>query len=217
MVASIDCREVTAPELTDAISFSIPRGSLCSLLAPGRAASAALLRLILGFERPLAGRLEVLGEVPGESVDLQTLRRRMAVVQPTGGLVSNLKVLENILLPLSFFAERPAEANEERALAILKRLGYQGNVMEMPGHLSLFQRRLVGLARAILMDSDLVIYHELLADLSDGQRRILVEAALSFHRQRPGRTSLFLTANAGSLGSTPFEHSISLLEKSVHV
>ena len=98
----------------------------------------------------------------------------------------------------------------------LKRVGYTGGLMELPGHLSLYGKRQVGLARAILLEPKLIIYDEILAGLSGDQRGAISEVVESFHRESPGRTSLFLTANEEAVREIAVEERIAIKGSSLH-
>lgn len=215
MNVALAFERVTAPGLPGEITFGVPRGALAALFTPSRESSELLVRLLLGFEKPDGGAVSLFDRSP-QGAGLQALRRRLAVIYPSGGLISNLRVWENLLLPLSYHSGHALRSVEERALAILARLGYRGELMEVPGHLPLFQRRLIGLARAMLMDPELVIYCGSLADLSEAERRVITANILSFHAERPQRTSLFLAADSENLRAIPFDTIITLMETAEH-
>ena len=119
---------------------------------------------------------------------MRALRRRVAVVDSAAGLISNLRVLENVLLPAEYHGQG-GKGTEERAFATLEKVGYCGSPMEIPGHLSLFQKRQAALARAMLMEPELLVYQGMFTDLAEKEQRILLAVALDFHREQAGRTS----------------------------
>ena len=197
MGEAIKFHEVVADQLPQQICYALPRGSLAGVISSRQEENDLQVRLILGFARPVAGRLTVLDLEPGAASEkaLIALRRRIAVLFPTGGLVSNLKVWENLVLPLEYHASCGQEEIEARGVAALGRVGYEGGLMELPAHLSLYQRKQVGLARAMLTEPSLLIYNSLLDGLSDRENAAMSAAALAFHRESEQRTSLFLTPN----------------------
>ena len=215
---AVHFEQVNADDLTREVSFALPPGALALLVTSRREESDRLVRLLLGLSRPQAGRLSVLGEEVGALSEkaLVALRKSLSVVFSSGGLVSNLKVWENLVLPLEYhFACTPSEI-QEKGEAALRRVGYCGGMMELPGHLSLCQKRQVGLARAMLSEPRLMIFDAMLDGLQDDEKACLTPAALEFHREQGGRTSLFITSNPESVRDIPFDLRVVLKEGALH-
>lgn len=201
MAEAIRFHNVVVDELPKQFSFVVPGGCMGTVIGSRQEESDLQVRLMLGLTMPAAGSVTVLGEDVGTSSAkaLHGLRKRIAVVYPTGGLVSNLKVWENLILPLEYHALYPPQEIEEKGVAALDRVGYAGGLMELPGHLSLYERRQIGLARAMLTEPRLIIYNALLDGLSGSERSAVIAAATAFHLEKPERTSLFLTSNQESI------------------
>lgn len=218
MEQAVQFEKVVAGELLNPVSFSIPAGCKAAAITARREESDLQARLMLGLAKPLSGSVTVLGEPLGSASDkaLQALRRQVAVIYPTGGLISNLKVWENLVLPLEYFSLCPPGEIEERGMAALKRVGFTGSLMELPGHLSLYARRQVGIARAMLLNPRLVICNEILTGLSGDQRSAILEVLEEFHRESPERTSLFLTADEDALRELHAETRIVMKGSSAH-
>lgn len=208
---------VTADSLLENISFTIPCGALAALVTPKHEVNELLVRVMLGMAGRASGRLTVLGcDVTAASTDeLYGLRRRVAVVHPSGGLVSNLKVWENLVLPLEYRAGNTPEEIEEQGLAVLSRLEYDGGLMELPGPLALYKKRLIGLGRAILSAPELIVYNGILTGISGQERALIVKTAMEFHKECEGRTSLFITANPETIVDIPFDTRVSTLQGGV--
>lgn len=218
MKEAVKFDKVLAEELLEEVSFSIPEGSIAAVVSTRREEGEQQLRLALGLTHPSSGSVTLIGEDPGGVTEkaLAALRRQVAVVYRTGGLISNLKVWENLVLPLEYFSLYPPDEIEERGSAALARVGYTGGLMELPGHLSLYARRQVGLARALLLDPRLVIYDDILTGLSAEQRSALAAVVEAFHRESPGRTSLFFTADDEAVREIPVEIRIAGTGSSAH-
>jgi phospholipid/cholesterol/gamma-HCH transport system ATP-binding protein len=193
-------------------SFSIEAGSLAAIITPRQEISDLLVRLLLGVITPNSGTIAVMGADPAtlSEQELSALRQRIGIVSPSGGLISNLKVWENILLPLEYHQRIPRQEIEERADSALKAVGYGGVMNELPGHLSLIERRLVSQARSFAMKPALLVYNSLLVGLSEVEQGQIVDNALTFHREWPGTTSLFLTTQPETVRSLPLDQRIVL-------
>jgi ABC-type transporter Mla maintaining outer membrane lipid asymmetry ATPase subunit MlaF len=179
------------------ISFAVAHGELLVLLTSKEEINTTLTRLLLGATKPDGGDLTLFGrDIASLShSELLKTRQRIGVVFTGGGLVSNLKAWENLTLPLDYHSALGSAVIEERGAAILQRVGYKGRLMDLPGHLSLYQKRQIGLGRAMLTDPDLMIFESPSQGLNQDERQAFMEVARSFHAGKPGRASLFLTSN----------------------
>lgn len=207
MKEAVVFKSATFADMPEGADFSIPEGTLAALVTARQEVNGALVRLILGFDRPDRGKVAVLGREPAglSGPELSELRAGIGVVHPSGGLVSNLKVWENLTLPLLYHSGLSDEEIAERGVAVLKAVGYKGGLMELPGPLPLFRRRLVGLARAMLMEPPLLLLNGVLAGLSGDEKNAFTGAVLDFHARSPGRTTLFITADYGTIRDIPFD------------
>lgn len=212
MPQALTFKDVVMEEAGEPASFSAPAGSLLALITSRQDDSDRLVRLLLGLARPAAGSVTTLGQelAFASGKDLERLRGRVAVVHPAGGLISNLKVWENLVLPLEYHGALSPAQIEERGRRVLRRVGYSGSPMELPGHLTLYQKRLVGLARAMLIEPELIVYNAVLAGLREDERTAMLSAIWEFHREEQGRSSLFITSNLELVADLPFEGRIFL-------
>lgn len=209
----VEFHNITLGEILAGVSFSVESGTLCALITSNQDENDGIIRLVLGLETPDGGALNVLGDDPA-GPDRLSQRRRIGVVHPSGGLVSNLKVAENVALPLAYHSLLTEHELARRCASALQRVGYQGRPMELPGNLSLYCRRLVGQARAFIMEPELLVYNAVLGGLSEEERRRIVSNAVAFHRERPARTTLFLTSQPETMRGVPLEAHLILEEKS---
>jgi phospholipid/cholesterol/gamma-HCH transport system ATP-binding protein len=163
MTASLRFVDACLPPLLAGANHAFEEGSITEVVAAGEEECALLAKTIAGLAPLEDGKIVLLGREPGDlsRQELCSLRSRVGIVHPGGGLISNLKVLENVTLPLLYHSPESGRGIAERAIAALEQAGYRGNLFELPGRLSAFQRRVTGFARAIAMDPDLVVYDRL--------------------------------------------------------
>jgi phospholipid/cholesterol/gamma-HCH transport system ATP-binding protein len=211
-VPAITFDHVITAGISLAATFRIETGALAAVIAPRQEISDLLVRLLLGISKQDSGTIEVLGVEPAEipERELSSLQQQIGVVTPSGGLIFNLKVWENILLPMEYHKRISQKEIEERGEAALRAVGIGFAVYELPGHLSLFEHRLVGQARSFAMQPALLVYNELLGGLREEDQGRLTDNALAYHRDRPKTTSLFLTALPETIRSLPFDQCIVL-------
>ncbi len=144
-----------APVLRDA-SLVVPDGALAAVLGPSGCGKTTLLRLVAGFERPVAGSIVVGGElVTGPAVHLPPERRRVGLVPQEGALFPHLSVAENVGFGLDRAQRRGGRVREVLALVGLADLGDR-----MPYELSGGQQQRVAVARALAPRPALVLLDE---------------------------------------------------------
>jgi len=94
-----------------------------------------------------------------------------AYVTSDGGLISNLRVGENLILPATYHSGAAPEEYEQRIVSILTACRYDSEaigqlIAKLPADLSTFEKRLVGFMRAAILQPAVIVYDSLWADLS---------------------------------------------------
>ena len=146
----------------DGLDLTVARGKVTAVMGPSGTGKTTLLRLITGQVSPLEGEVEVFGQsVPGlQKPALYALRRRMGMLFQNGALLTDLSVFENVAFPVREHARLPESVLRALVLSKLHAVGLRGAADLMPGELSGGMARRVALARAIVMDPELLIYDE---------------------------------------------------------
>lgn len=182
----------------DCASLAVSSGRACVVLTETEFEKNLLLRILTGLTRLDSGRIFIFGkEVSSFSYsELNAARKRMGIVLNDGGLISNLKVWENIMLPLSYHSSSHHDM-DEKMISILGKIGYDDDIAVLPGPLPAYKKRLAGFARAMLMEPDLIIYDSVFEGLSPDIRSKVLETITAFQRQKEGRASLFLDMDGG--------------------
>jgi phospholipid/cholesterol/gamma-HCH transport system ATP-binding protein len=183
------------------LDFSIPKGSSAGIVTARESENEVITRLLLGFVAPLEGSVSVDGAKPHllNDRDISAFRKNVGVIYHDGGFISNLNVWENLTLQLSYDGSfRKAEIEELGAKA-LQTVEYNGSLFVLPNRLSIFERRQIAFARAMLMKPQLMIFQSTLDGLSRSEQNRLSSLALAYHGEGENRTSLFLTPYHDSL------------------
>ncbi|HHL34172.1 MAG TPA: ATP-binding cassette domain-containing protein [Desulfobulbaceae bacterium] len=144
------------------ISFTIPRG-LTTVIAGGSGQGKSVtLKLILGLLYPDSGRILVDGiNVPSlNKRELLKLRTRFGVLFQGSALFDSLTVFENIALPLRERTKMSEDEIRARVLATLDQLELTGHEDKFPAQLSGGMKKRVGLARAIQLEPEIVLFDE---------------------------------------------------------
>ena len=146
----------------DGLSLNVPRGRITAIMGPSGTGKTTLLRMITGQLRPAAGRVRVNGqEVPTlRRAELYALRRRMGMLFQNSALLTDDSVFENVAFPLREHTRLPERLVRTVVLTKLHTVGLRGAAGLMPAQLSGGMARRVALARAMVLDPDLLLYDE---------------------------------------------------------
>ena len=144
------------------LDMDIPRGRITAVMGPSGTGKTTLLRLITGQVHADAGSIKVAGEeLQGiRRAELYVLRRRMGMLFQNGALLTDLSVFENVAFPLREHTDLPERLIRQLVLTKLQAVGLRGAAELMPAELSGGMSRRVALARAIVMDPEILIYDE---------------------------------------------------------
>lgn len=148
--------------ILDGIDVAIPEGKITAIMGPSGCGKTTLLRLMCSQLRPASGSIKINGiEVTRLNREqLFEQRQRMGMLFQTGALFTDLSVFENVAFPLRIHTELPEDMIRDLVLMKLHAVGLRGARDLMPAELSGGMVRRVALARAIILDPDLILYDE---------------------------------------------------------
>ena len=144
------------------LSLTIARGDVTAVMGPSGTGKTTLLQLITRQLVPDSGRIVVDGvDIASLSKsDLYKLRRRFGMLFQNGALLTDMSVFENVAFPLREHTKLSERLIHHVVLTKLHAVGLRGAAYMMPGQLSGGMSRRVALARAMVMDPDILIYDE---------------------------------------------------------
>lgn len=180
------------------LSLDVGAGQVCRLTLSSHDIKNDLFALFAGHAPPARGRVRLLGtDVYQTGSGRVGLYRRIGMVPERGGLISNLKTWENILLPAWHHRRLDAAAAEPRVVALWREADPgAGDLRELmgrlPDRLTTFERRLAALIRALLPEPDLLVYDFLTFGLDAAAAGRLLGLTQRFHGEKPGRVSVYL-------------------------
>jgi phospholipid/cholesterol/gamma-HCH transport system ATP-binding protein len=153
---------VSGRPIFDGLDMDIPRGRVTAVMGPSGTGKTTLLRLITGQVRADSGSIQVAGEDLRRlrRADLYVLRRRMGMLFQNGALLTDFSVFENVAFPLREHTDLPERLIRQLVLTKLQAVGLRGAAELAPAELSGGMSRRVALARAIVMDPEILIYDE---------------------------------------------------------
>jgi len=147
------------------VTMHVAKGEVISLIGPSGAGKSTFLRLLNLLEVPESGTLSV----GGERIDFSgsvtrpqivRLRRHAGMVFQSFNLFPHLSALRNVALAQERVLGRSRAEAEERALALLDRVGLLSKAHSHPSQCSGGQQQRIAIARALAMDPDLMLFDE---------------------------------------------------------
>lgn len=144
------------------LSLSIARGEVTAIMGPSGTGKTTLLNLITRQILPDQGRILVDGVdiATLNQAELYRLRQRFGMLFQQGALLTDMPVFENVAFPLREHTNLPDRLVRHIVLTKLHAVGLRGAADMMPGQLSGGMARRVALARAMVMDPEILIYDE---------------------------------------------------------
>jgi polar amino acid transport system ATP-binding protein len=223
-VAGVSKRFGEVEVLSD-VSFQVDKGQTVCVLGPSGSGKSTLLRCINWLERPDAGQIYLNGErvginnagiVMGDR-DLSQVRTRIGMVFQHFALWPHLTVLQNLMEAPIQVQKRPKAEVHDEALALLAKVGLSEKRDAFPARLSGGQKQRVGIARALAMRPDLLLFDEptsaldpelvgevlvVMRDLArEGMTMVIVTHEMGFAREAATRVLFLDRGRAVETGS----------------
>ncbi|MGN1164217.1 MAG: amino acid ABC transporter ATP-binding protein, partial [Candidatus Ornithospirochaeta sp.] len=152
------------------ISFSLEKGKVLSIIGPSGSGKSTLLRIITQLEKADGGSLYITGEPLFTSVDGKAIyaqgRKQHELMLKTGlvfqsfNLFPHFSVMRNITEAQRAVLSRSREEAEERAWKVLKEMNLEDKADAFPSSLSGGQKQRVSIARALVMDPQILFFDE---------------------------------------------------------
>lgn len=176
------------------VTFDVRKGEVFVVMGLSGSGKSTLVRCLTRLIEPTAGSIVVDGEDVRamDRARLRELRRhRAAMVFQHFGLLPHRTVLDNVAYGLEIQGVGKAE-RRDRAREIVAKVGLEGMEQRRPTQLSGGQQQRVGLARALAVDPEVLLFDEPFSALDPLIRRDMQEEVVRLHREE-GRTMVFIT------------------------
>lgn len=175
------------------VSFYVRKGECLGLIGGSGTGKSVLLRSLIGLEKPDQGRILIHGEniTPMTERQLVDVRRKVAYAFQGGALFDSMTVYENLAYPLrEHFKYSEAEIGKQIRNQ-LEEFGLKEAEKLYPANLSGGMQKRVGLARAMMMHPEVVLYDEPTAGLDPYNTKRIQESILNLKSK--GVTSILVT------------------------
>lgn len=148
-------------EVLKGINTEVQRGEVVVVIGPSGSGKSTFLRCLNLMEAPTGGSIFVDGvEITDPKCDINLHRQKMGMVFQHFNLFNNMTILRNMTLaPMTLLKKSRAEA-EEKALALLRRVGLEDKANAYPSQLSGGQKQRIAIVRALCMDPEVMLFDE---------------------------------------------------------
>jgi phospholipid/cholesterol/gamma-HCH transport system ATP-binding protein len=154
-------------KVLNAISLEVAQGETLSVLGRSGTGKSVLLKLIIGLHTPDSGSIRVNGEevtkLPRK--DLDEVRKRVGFLFQQAALYDSLTIEENVAFPLRRHSSISDDERRKRVRELLASVGMEEDAHKLPAELSGGMQKRVGLARALALEPDILLFDEPTAGL----------------------------------------------------
>jgi phospholipid/cholesterol/gamma-HCH transport system ATP-binding protein len=144
------------------VSFTVPAGEISALLGPSGTGKSVFLKNLIGLLRPDRGHVWVDGEDVPELREkrLYEMRRRFGVLFQDGALFGSMNIFDNIAFPLREHTRKRESEIRNIVMEKIEMVGMTGAENKLPGEISGGMRKRAGLARALVLDPEIILADE---------------------------------------------------------
>ncbi|MFQ5520626.1 MAG: ABC transporter ATP-binding protein [Candidatus Methylomirabilia bacterium] len=162
-------------EVLRGVSLTLERGTTLAIMGPSGQGKTVLLRLIAGLIKPDAGSIRLFDTeiVPLREEQMLPLRRRMGFVFQGAALFDSLSIFENVAYPLREHTRMSERKITDRVGEFLSLVGLEGIEKLLPAELSGGMKKRVGIARALVLEPEIVFFDEPTAGLDPTNAKLV--------------------------------------------
>ncbi len=172
------------------LSFSVEPGEIFVIMGPSGSGKSVLLKQIIGLEHPDGGEV-MIGD--GNAADRETHRRYVtAIVFQDGALFNSMSVYDNLALYPREHRLYDRNTLDQKVRSTLSLLSLDGAAHKMPSELSGGMKKRVAVARALMMEPQLLLYDEPTSEL-DPELAATTTELIAAVRKETGLTSIVVT------------------------
>ncbi len=205
------CRRFGEYEALSDIQLNVQRGQIVVIIGGSGAGKTTLLKILIGLDRPTSGVVYLSGEPISHLSEsrFNQVRQKFGMVFQYSALLDSLNVLDNVAFPLVEHTSLSTREIRERVREKLGVLGLDGIETRMPSELSGGMKKRVGLARALMLEPEVLMYDEPTSGLDPLSSRV-VDDLIRETRDRFGVTSIVISHDmAGALATADYIYVLS--------
>ncbi len=149
-------------EVLKGLSLNIPSGKITTIVGQSGCGKSVLLKHIIGLLKPESGEVLINGDdiVKLSGTGLNEIRKKFGILFQGAALLDSMDVFENVAFPLREKTKLKKKEIEQQVNEELKNVGIVGMNSKYPAELSGGMKKRVGLARALIMQPEIVLFDE---------------------------------------------------------
>ena len=176
----------------DSVTVDVYKGDVIAVIGPSGGGKSTFLRSLNLLETPTSGSIIFDGvDITGKKVDLPLHRQKMGMVFQHFNLFPNKTVLENLTMAPIKIKKVPKSEAEQKAMALLQRVGLADRANDYPAQLSGGQKQRVAIARAIANDPSIILADEPTGALDSATTQEIMNVFRELNEQ--GKTIIIVT------------------------
>ena len=154
-------------KVLNGIDLEVARGETLSVLGQSGTGKSVLLKIIIGLQQPDSGSVRIHGqEVTGLArKQLNEIRKKIGFLFQNSALYDSLTVEQNVTFPLERHSNMSDAERKKRVRELLSTVGMEVDLDKLPGQISGGMQKRVGLARALALSPDILLFDEPTAGL----------------------------------------------------
>lgn len=154
-------------KVLNGIDLAVNAGETLAVLGRSGTGKTVLLKLIVGLEKPDSGSIRVIGQdITNMDRDhLNEIRKKIGFLFQSAALYDSLTVEENVAFPLARHTKMSEAERTTRARELLSAVGMESGLKKLPSEISGGMQKRVGLARALALDPEILLFDEPMAGL----------------------------------------------------
>jgi phospholipid/cholesterol/gamma-HCH transport system ATP-binding protein len=170
------------------VNAEIRNDAITTILGPSGTGKSVLLKHIVGLLEPDEGTISVFGQDIWRISEAERykLRRRFGVLFQDGALFGSMNLYDNVAFPLRKHTNMPEAEIRERVMKNMQAVGLEKAIEKAPNEISGGMRKRAGLARALVMSPDLIMFDEPDSGLDPVRTKLLCQLITEVHQQFGG-------------------------------
>jgi phospholipid/cholesterol/gamma-HCH transport system ATP-binding protein len=183
------------------VNMRVARGHIAVIIGGSGAGKTTLLKILIGLDKPTTGAVYIAGTniVPLGDRAMNSVRKKISMVFQYSALLDSMTILDNVAFPLREHTRLPEKEIRKRVAEKLKILELNNVEQKFPSQLSGGMRKRVGLARALMLEPEIIMYDEPTSGLDPITSRLVDDLIIST-RNRFHVTSVVISHDmAGAL------------------
>lgn len=185
----------------DNLSLTIPQGKISFIIGRSGEGKSVTLKHIVGILKPDSGEIFIGGQAMHTATEREweLRRKKIGILFQEGALFDSMTVWENISFPIVNHLKMSDDEIDKTVENLLESVGLKGLASKYPAELSIGERKRVGLARALALNPELLLYDEPTTSMDPFVSDLIDTLILEMSQKMEGLTSVVISHDVVSM------------------